>query len=123
MKRAVVSPVGVLALVLFAGAAIGDHVELPQDLQKGLPQLPDGSTAQPAGDEADVHSDNILLVTSFDDHGQYRQGTDLAFWGNLAVAGNYGSPGGGRPSPVLPRSHFAPESGSSGRPPPSSEGR
>lgn len=45
--------------------------------------------------DADIHSDNMSLVASYNDKGEYTGGTDLAFWGNLAVAGNL-SPGGFR---------------------------
>jgi hypothetical protein len=45
---------------------------------------------------SDEHSDNMSLVGNFNDDGKYRQGSDLAFWGNLAVAGNYDNPGGFR---------------------------
>lgn len=44
----------------------------------------------------DVHSENMSLVTNWNDGGKYRQGSDIAFWGNLAVLGNYGEPGGFR---------------------------
>lgn len=45
---------------------------------------------------ADIHSDNMRLVDTFDDGGEYRQGSDLAFWGNRAVLGMYDNPGGFR---------------------------
>lgn len=45
---------------------------------------------------SDEHSDNMSLLANFNDGGTYRQGSDLAFWGNLAVAGNYDNPGGFR---------------------------
>lgn len=48
-----------------------------------------------AGHDADVHSPNMSLVANFNHDGTYRQGSDLAFWGNLAVLGNL-SPGGFR---------------------------
>lgn len=44
----------------------------------------------------DVHSENMRLVANWNDGGKYRQGSDIAFWGNLAVLGNYGEPGGFR---------------------------
>ncbi|MBI4260814.1 MAG: hypothetical protein HY658_09650 [Actinobacteria bacterium] len=79
-----------LALVLsFPTAAVGHHVELPPEVEEGLPTLPDGTTAQPAGSDADVHSENMILVANHDDGGTYRQGSDLAFWRNLAIAGNF----------------------------------
>lgn len=53
-------------------------------------------TAIPASHNGDVHSDNISLLANFDDNGTYRQGSDLAFWGNTAVLGNYDNPGGFR---------------------------
>jgi hypothetical protein len=45
---------------------------------------------------ADVHSDNMALVANFNDGGKYRQGSDLAFWGDRAILGNYDNPGGFR---------------------------
>ena len=50
----------------------------------------------PLGHDADEHSANMFLVSNWDDAGTYRQGSDLAFWGNTAVLGNYGAPGGFR---------------------------
>lgn len=57
----------------------------------------------------DDHSSNMRLVAQFDDGGTYSSGTDIAFWGDVAVAGTQ-SPGGfrllrlakpGDPEPVL----------------------
>jgi hypothetical protein len=48
-----------------------------------------------ASHNADLHSDNTTLVTTWNDNGTYRSGTDQAFWGNYAVFGNL-SPGGFR---------------------------
>jgi len=42
-----------------------------------------------AGAAADEHSDNMSLVGRWDDNGTYREGSDLAFWGNTAVLGRY----------------------------------
>ncbi|MEX2459345.1 MAG: hypothetical protein WD770_10220 [Actinomycetota bacterium] len=53
------------------------------------------ATPARAGHDADVHSDNMSLVATFDDGGEYAGGTDLAFWGTRAVAGNF-DPGGFR---------------------------
>jgi hypothetical protein len=39
--------------------------------------------------DANEGSDNVTLVGNWDDDGGYRQGSDLAFWGNLAVLGKY----------------------------------
>ena len=39
---------------------------------------------------ADQHSDNARLLANWDDGGKYREGTDLAFWGDTAVLGKYG---------------------------------
>ncbi len=55
-----------------------------------LTPLPGG-----ASHNADVHSDNVKLVTTWDDGGTYRSGSDMAFWGNLGVFGNL-TPGGFR---------------------------
>ena len=38
---------------------------------------------------ADVHTPNTAHVATFDDLGDYAEGSDLAFWGDLAIAGNY----------------------------------
>jgi hypothetical protein len=43
----------------------------------------------------DDHSPNMRLVAQFNDGGTYSSGTDIAFWGDVAVAGNL-SPGGFR---------------------------
>ncbi len=90
--------VGCLLLVLLAtpSGALAHHVELPSELEDALPALPDGSTPTSAGSHADEHSENMILVGNFNDGGTYTEGSDLAFWGDLAVAGNYGSPGGFR---------------------------
>lgn len=70
------------------GPASAHHVEFPSELDGTLETLPDGGTPQPAGHDADLHSDNMFLVSNFDDGGTYRSGSDLAFWGNRLVAGN-----------------------------------
>lgn len=44
----------------------------------------------------DTHSQNMRKVATFNHGAKYRQGTDLAFWGDLAVLGNYDNPGGMR---------------------------
>jgi hypothetical protein len=49
-----------------------------------------------ASHSADEHSDNMSLVANYNDGGAYRQGSDLAFWGNTAILGNYDNPGGFR---------------------------
>jgi hypothetical protein len=69
MKRAIILSLGV-ALVL---------MPLPGD----------------AGHNADIHSDNVKLVTTWDDGGTYRSGSDIAFWKNRAIFGNL-NPGGFR---------------------------
>ncbi len=84
------------AAVLLAAGGAAAHDELPQELRDALPTLSDGSTPTSIGSENDVHSPNMLLVGNTDDAGSYRMGTDLAFWGALAVAGNYDHPGGFR---------------------------
>ena len=55
------------------------------------------ATALPGRAEhnADVHSPNMRLVTTFTDDGEYHSGTDIAFWGSLAAFGNL-DPGGFR---------------------------
>jgi hypothetical protein len=86
-----------LALGLLAApAASAHHIEFPSELEGTLTLLPDGSVPTPAGSDADLHSPNMFLVSSWDDDGTYRQGTDLAFWGSTAVLGNYDNPGGFR---------------------------
>jgi hypothetical protein len=48
-----------------------------------------------ASHDADDHSPNMRLVAQFNDGGAYSSGTDVAFWSDVAVAGNL-SPGGFR---------------------------
>lgn len=48
-----------------------------------------------AAHNADDHSPNMRLIGQFDDGGTYSSGSDIAFWGDVAVAGNL-SPGGFR---------------------------
>lgn len=72
------------------------HDSLPAELEGLLEPLPDGTVPQPVSHDHDVHSDNMFLVANQDGGGTYRQGSDLAFWGNLAVLGNYDNPGGFR---------------------------
>ena len=85
-----------LAAVLAFPALSLAHDTLPSELETLLEPLPDGSVPQPVSHDHDVHSDNMFLVANHDDAGTYRQGSDLAFWGNLAVLGNYDNPGGFR---------------------------
>jgi hypothetical protein len=42
---------------------------------------------------ASPHSENMSLVANWNNHGEAGQGSDMAFWGNRAVLGNY-APGG-----------------------------
>src|SRR4051794_13545041 len=42
------------------------------------------------------HSDNMSLIANWNNHGDYGQGSDMAFWGNRLVAGAYSGPGGFR---------------------------
>lgn len=48
-----------------------------------------------ASHNADIHSDNVKLVTRWTDNGTYMSGSDIAFWGTRAVFGNL-NPGGFR---------------------------
>jgi hypothetical protein len=47
----------------------------------------------------DVHSENMSLVGHYDDGGNYRTGTDLAFWGSKLIAGNLDQGTGPNASP------------------------
>ncbi|MDQ4040394.1 MAG: hypothetical protein M3141_01435 [Actinomycetota bacterium] len=38
-------------------------------------------------DGAGSHSENMRLIANYDDGGKYRNGTDIAFWGDTAVLG------------------------------------
>jgi hypothetical protein len=49
-----------------------------------------------ADHSGDLHSGNIQRVATFTDGGTYRQGTDLGFWRDTMVAGNFDNPGGFR---------------------------
>ncbi len=59
--------------------------------------LTPGASAQEvvaSSHDGDDHSDNMQLVANWDDDGEYATGSDLAFWGDLAVAGMFDAPGG-----------------------------
>ena len=85
-----------LAASLIMPAAAVAHDELPEEISQFFELLPDGTVPTHVGHADDEHSDNMILVANWDDDGTYRQGSDLAFWGNTAVLGNYGAPGGFR---------------------------
>lgn len=100
MTKKILMVTAAFAVLTLVGTAVA-HDELPQELRDALPMLSDGSTPVLIGSEEDVHSENMGLVGNTDDPGpdgkaRYRMGTDLAFWGDLAVAGNYDFPGGFR---------------------------
>jgi hypothetical protein len=75
-----------IALATLPATAQAGHIELPAELREALGLAPG---VQGAGGGSDVHSDNMHLLANFDDGGTYREGTDLAFWDNIAVAGAY----------------------------------
>ena len=50
-------------------------------------------------DHGDIHSENMTLIANYDDGGTYRTGTDMAFWGNLALLGNLDQGTGPNASP------------------------
>lgn len=56
------------------------------------------SLTSPAGasHNSDLHSDNMSLVAHYDEKGQYQNGSDIAFWGDMGIFGNTGNPGGFR---------------------------
>jgi len=54
-----------------------------------------------ASHNADLHSDNVSLVATWDDGGTYRSGSDIAFWKDIAVFGNL-TPGGFRVMDISP---------------------
>lgn len=43
-----------------------------------------------SAESTDERSDNMRLLANWNDGGTYREGTDLAFWGDMAVLGKYG---------------------------------
>jgi hypothetical protein len=98
MKRVFIAAVVALGIMWPSGVAFAHHVQFPSELEDALTLLPDGSVPQPtaAGSAADLHSPNMFLLANWDDAGTYRQGSDIAFWGERAVLGNYGAPGGFR---------------------------
>ena len=76
MRRSVVATL-VLALALtMTPAASAELAELAE--------------VADAAEAADEHSDNMRLLANWNDGGTYREGTDLAFWGDMAVLGKYG---------------------------------
>ncbi|HVL32882.1 MAG TPA: hypothetical protein VM600_04800 [Actinomycetota bacterium] len=54
------------------------------------------SIAAQGSHDTDLHSSNMELVATYNENGAYRQGTDLAFWGDTAVLGSFDNPGGFR---------------------------
>jgi hypothetical protein len=42
------------------------------------------------------HSDNMSLLANWNNNGDYGAGSDMAFWGNRLIAGDYDGPGGFR---------------------------
>jgi hypothetical protein len=54
-----------------------------------------GVVSAPA-EHNDSRHENMRLIANYDDGGAYRNGTDIAFWGNLAILGrlDQGSPAG-----------------------------
>lgn len=65
-------------------------VLVPLALLMGL----SGAPGLMASHNADDHSPNMSLLDNFDENGS--EGSDIAFWGKRAIAGNYASPGGFR---------------------------
>jgi hypothetical protein len=53
-----------------------------------------GAPGLMASHNSDEHSPNMSLLSNFDENGS--EGSDIAFWGKRAIAGNFGSPGGFR---------------------------
>jgi hypothetical protein len=56
-------------------------------------------TAVPAQDDGVASAENMRLIANFDDGGKYRNGTDMAFWGDLALLGNLDQGTGPNASP------------------------
>ena len=52
-----------------------------------------------AGHGSSEHSDNMKLIASYDEDGAYRNGTDMAFWGDVALLGNLDQGTGPNASP------------------------
>ncbi|HVL65559.1 MAG TPA: hypothetical protein VM573_10370, partial [Actinomycetota bacterium] len=89
-----------MALTLGVAPTTFAHHDLPTESFEGagagLPSMTIGET----------RAENMSLVANWNPEG-FRQGSDLAFWGNLAVLGNYENPGGFRlvdiSNPARPR--------------------
>ena len=92
MRRAALVLSGLLALALVAPAAAHHELEIEQA------QMLQGAAAPvaPLSAGPDERTANMSLVRNWDASGTYRQGSDLAFWKNLAVLGSYDNPGGFR---------------------------
>lgn len=83
------------ASILAVGLAV--PVAAHDDLvEQDLDDTPAGQVPLFGGDGESQFSENMELVANWNDDGDYRQGSDLAFWGDLAVLGNYANPGGFR---------------------------
>ncbi len=86
MKRlaTVTSVIAALALVAMLAPAAFAHEKRPDTTEESEPLPP----------ADDLHSDNMEIVANWDDGGEFRAGSDLAFWGDIAVLGQFDSPGG-----------------------------
>ena len=82
--------VALLVTLALPSAAAAHEIETTRATQTVLPERARGLTASVAA-AGDRHSQNMRLIGNFDDGGKYGEGTDLAFWGNYAVAGVYGT--------------------------------
>ena len=96
VKRIIVALVLLGLTSTLAPATVLGHDELPSEVQEAVQLLPPGAVPHAPGSHDDVHSDNMFLVSNWDDGDTYRQGSDLAFWGTRAVLGSYDNPGGFR---------------------------
>jgi len=89
--------VALVALALAAAllpAAAGAH---PDELSAVLGALPAQEGPEGEHDDAtegEYEGLNLLANWPGDPAGSYREGSDLAFWGNTAILGSYGNPGG-----------------------------
>jgi hypothetical protein len=86
VKNLLRAAVVMAAFLLPATAAYAGHLELPAEIRDAT-VLPPGY--QGAGAASDVHSPNMALLGNYGAGLGYREGTDLAFWGNRAIAGSY----------------------------------
>lgn len=94
MRRPLMAAAAFVLAASLLPAVAGAH---PEELGMVLGMLP--AQERDEADHDDIHGgeyDKMALLANWsgDPAGSYREGSDLAFWGDRAILGSYGNPGG-----------------------------